>query len=314
MTTLADSEKQTRGPRIWAIGGGKGGVGKSVLSTGIAMTLARQGQRCIMIDADLGGANLHTFLGMGHPKYTLSDLFGKKSKTLQDILLDTPFDNLQLISGARAMLDMANMNYLQKMKLIRQVYSLNADHIFIDLGAGSSFNVLDFFIVAHNGVMVVMPTPTSIENAYHFLRAVYFRKLRKVVRELKVEDLVDSALNDKVKRGIRSPRDLMSDLQQRDRVAGDQIAQAMGQFSPRLIINQVQRSEGHVLAEEIALACREFFGIELNVAGVVRSDDRVLKSLKSRRPVLDMFPNSFFAEDVRCVVQQMTLSPELVYG
>lgn len=307
MTGSADFDKQTPGPRIWAIGGGKGGVGKSVVSTGIAMTLASQGQRCIMIDADLGGANLHTFLGMSHPKRTLSDLFRKQAKGLQDIILTTPFDNLWLISGARAMLDMANPTYLQKMKVIRQIFSLHADHIFIDLGAGSSFNVLDFFIAAHDGLMVVMPTPTSIENAYHFLKAVYYRKLRKVVRELKVERLVDSALSEKVLSGIRSPRDLMIDLQRRDPVAGAQILRAMAPFSPRLIVNQVQRNEDRDLGAKMALACRDFFGIDMTVPGVVQTDERVLMALKSRRPVLEMFPNGPFAADIRRIVQQMTL-------
>ncbi len=314
MTGSADSEKQASNPQIWAIGGGKGGVGKSVISTGIAMTLASQGKRCIMIDADLGGANLHTFLGMSHPSHTLSDLFNKQVNGLQDILLRTPYDNLWLISGARAMLDMANPSYLQKMKVIRQIFTLHADHIFIDLGAGSAFNVLDFFIAAHEGLMVVMPTPTSIENAYHFLKAVYYRKLRKVVKQLKAEPLVNSALNEKVIRGLRSPRDLMLDLKRRDPAVGEQIAQAMMPFSPRLIVNQVQRNEDRELGMKIALACRDFFGIEVTVPGVVRTDDRVLMALKSRRPVLDMFPNSPFADDVRRIVLQMTLATEMSNG
>lgn len=307
MTGPVDSGTERSGPRIWAIGGGKGGVGKSVVSTGIAMTLASQGERCIMVDADLGGANLHTFLGMSHPRHTLSDLFRKEVNGLQDILLATPFDNLWLISGARAMLDIANPSYQQKMKIIRQIFSLHADHIFIDLGAGSSFNVLDFFIAAHDGLMVVMPTPTSIENAYHFLKAVYYRKLRKIVRELKAERLVDVALSEKVKSGIRSPRDLMADLQHRDRMLGDQIALAMRPFSPRLIVNQVQRPEDSALGRKMALACRDFFGIDVVVPGTVKTDERVLMALKSRRPVLEMFPNSPFAEDVLRIVRQMTL-------
>jgi flagellar biosynthesis protein FlhG len=314
MTNSVDSEKQTSGPRVWAVGGGKGGVGKSVLSTGLAMTLASQGQRCVMIDADLGGANLHTFLGMSSPSLSISDLFRDPGKKLQDILLTTPFDNLGLISGARAMLNVANLNYLQKMKLIKQLFSLEADHIFIDLGAGSSFNVLDFFITAHDGLMVVMPTPTSIENTYHFLRAAYFRKLRKVIRDLKVESLVDSALGEKVKGGIRSPRVLMADLQRRDRIVGEQIDRAMMLFRPSLIINQVQRHGDRNLGNEIALACRDFFGIEVTIAGVVRVDERVLMSLNSRRPVLAMYPNSPFAEDVRRIVQKMGLVAEMRDG
>lgn len=314
MSVLAEPKNQETVPRIWAIGGGKGGVGKSVVSTGIAMTLARQGQRCVMIDADLGGANLHTFLGMPHPRHTLSDFFSKQADGLKDILLTTPYENLSLISGARAKLDMANLNYLQKLKMIRQISSLDADHVFIDLGAGSTYNVLDFFVAADDGLMVIMPTPTSIENAYHFLRAVYFRKLRKVVRDLKVEGLVDSVMNENAKTGVRSPRDLMIALKDRDPVVGNQINRKMMSFSPRLIVNQVERHEGRDLAREIELACRNFFGVSITLAGIVRTDDRVLMSLRSRRPVLEMFPTSHFAEDMRSIVQQMTSSVEMADG
>ncbi len=311
MTGPVYTEEQAFKPHVWAIGGGKGGVGKSALTTGIAMTLASQGRRCIMIDADLGGANLHTFLGMSPPKHTISDLFRDPDKNLQDILLATPLSNLSLISGARAMLNVANLKHLQKMKLIRQLFSLEADYIFIDLGAGSSFNVLDFFIAAHNGLMVVTPTPTAIENTYHFLRAAYFRKLRQVIRDLNVEGLLDASLDEKGKSGIRSPRDLMALLRRRDPRAGEQIDQAMISFNPSLIVNQVQRHEDRNLGKEIAIACKGFLGINVTVAGAVRADEQVLMSLNSRRPVLSMFPQSSFAEDVRRIVRQMGLVTEM---
>ena len=191
MTDQPGSEPQNRKPRVWAVGGGKGGVGKSAITTSLALSLARRGKRCILVDADLGGANLHTFVGMINPERTLSDLFRKDVSGLQDILLPTKFENLWLISGAKALLDMANPAHVQKMKVIRQIFSLNADHIFIDLGAGSAFNVIDFFLAAQEGLMVIMPTPTSVENAYHFLKAVYYRKLKRVVKSLKAEQLVD---------------------------------------------------------------------------------------------------------------------------
>ncbi|MBW2473020.1 MAG: P-loop NTPase [Deltaproteobacteria bacterium] len=305
MTRPVPVEKPNIKPHVWAIGGGKGGVGKSALTTGIAMTLAGQGQRCVMIDADLGGANLHTFLGMSSPEHTISDLFRDPTKNLQDILLATPFENLGLISGARAMLNVANLKHFQKEKLIRQVFSLEADYIFIDLGAGSSFNVLDFFIAAHNGLMVVTPTPTSIENTYHFLRAAYFRKLRHVIRDLKVEALVDSSLDDKEKSGIRSPRDLVAELRRRDPSAGEEIDRAMMSFSPGLIVNQVQRHQDRNLGKEMALACKDFLGIDVTMAGSVRTDEQVLMALNSRRPALSMFPQSNFAKDVRQIVQKL---------
>jgi flagellar biosynthesis protein FlhG len=305
MIMSAPVEKKSVKPVVWAVAGGKGGVGKSVLTTGIAMILASQGHRCILMDADLGGANLHTFLGMSPPKKTISDLFSDPAKNLQNILLTTPFVNLSLISGARAMLNIANLKYLQKEKLIRQIFSLKADFIFIDLGAGSTFNVLDFFIAAHHGLIVITPTPTSIENAYHFLRAAYFRKLRQVIRELQVSSLVDSAFAEKDKNRIRSPRELMNNLRHRDRTTCELIDRAMMSFSPCLIVNQVQRKEDNNLGQEIAVACKDFLGINITVAGDVRTDEEVLISLKSRQPVLTMFPKSTFIKDVRLIVKKL---------
>lgn len=314
MTASVHTGHKTLAPSIWAVGGGKGGVGKSVLTTSIAMTLAAQGRRCIMIDADLGGANLHTFLGMSPPKHSISDLLRDPGKKLQDILLATPFDNLSLISGARAIHNVANLKHMQKEKLIRQLFTLDADYIFIDLGAGSSFNVLDFFIAATNGLVVVTPTPTAIENTYHFLRAAYFRKLRQVIRDLKAEGLLDSSLDEKEKTGIRSPRDLMLALQRSDPEVGAHIDQAMLLFNPGLIVNQAQRHEKRNLGREIALACKDFLGINLTLAGIVRADEQVLLSLNSRRPVITTYPNSSFAEDVRRVVQNLGLVTEMCNG
>ena len=311
MTAPVHAENKAFQPNVWAIGGGKGGVGKSALTTGIAMTLAGLGRRCIMIDADLGGANLHTFLGMSPPQQTISDLLRDSGKNLQDILLATPFDNLSLISGARAIHNVANLKHMQKEKLIRQLFTLEADYIFIDLGAGSSFNVLDFFIAAHNGLVVVTPTPTSIENTYHFLRAAYFRKLRHVIRDLKAQDLVDSSLGEKDKTGIRSPRDLMHTLRHRDPEVGTQIDQAMLSFNPGLIVNQAQRHEKRNLGKEVALACKDFLGINLTLAGTVRADEQVLLSLNSRRPVITTYPDSSFAEDIRRIVQKLGLVTEM---
>lgn len=310
MTDRPGAEQQNHKPRVWAVGGGKGGVGKSVITTSLAISLARRGERCILIDADLGGANLHTFVGMHNPERTLSDLFRKDVAGLQDILLPTKFENLWLISGAKALLDMANPAHFQKMKIIRQIFSLHADHIFIDLGAGSAFNVLDFFLAAHEGLMVIMPTPTSVENAYHFLKAVYYRKLKRVVKTLKAEQLVDGVLAEKVERGIRSPRDLVRDIQSIDPEIGLAIAKNMSFLTPQLIVNQVRRGEDLDLGNKIAMACRDFFGINMRVSGNIRSDERVLASLKARRPTLEMFQNSPFADDIERVVRTIYPSTE----
>lgn len=289
------SEHAMKTPRIWAVGGGKGGVGKSVIVTNLAIALSRQGLRCAILDADLGGANLHTLLGISTPEITLSSFFSRQVASLGDILLPTPHRNLWLISGARAQLDMANPQHALKEKLLRQMLTLDVDFLLLDLGAGSNFTTLDFFLAAHRQIVVVTPTPTSVENAYHFLKAAYFRKLRRAIRQAKVGGAVNEMLEDRVLRGIGSPRELLIDLARQDPAAAAGIGAELEQFTPYLIVNQTRRDEETLLGSQMASACRHFFGTGCEYLGPVWNDDRVYYAIQKRRPVLDAYPQSPFA-------------------
>jgi flagellar biosynthesis protein FlhG len=289
------SEQAMKAPRIWAVGGGKGGVGKSVIVTNLAIALSRQGQRCAILDADLGGANLHTLLGMTTPEITLSSFFSRQVPSLRDTLISTPYKNLWLISGARAQLDMANPQHALKEKLLRQLQTLDVDFLLLDLGAGSNFTTLDFFLAAHRQIVVVNPTPTSVENAYHFLKAAYFRKLRRAIRQAKANSMVDQLVEDRVLGGLGSPRELLIDLLQRDPAMAAPIKAELQQFVPHLIVNQTRRDEETVLGTQMASACKDFFGTRCEYLGSVWNDDRVYYAIQKKRPVLDAYPQSPFA-------------------
>ena len=134
--------------QIWAIGGGKGGVGKSLVTANVSICLALMGHKVVTIDLDLGGANLHTCLGVPIPEKTLSDYISKKVSNLNEILTQTAIPNLSIISGAQDEVGVANLKSLQKAKILRRLRELKADYIILDLGAGTTFNTLDFFISA----------------------------------------------------------------------------------------------------------------------------------------------------------------------
>lgn len=267
----------TNPPRIWAVGSGKGGVGKSVVTANLAVALARQGKKCVILDADLGGANQHTVLGMENPRASLADLFSRAVPSLQELLLPTPIPNLWLISGARAQLDMANPKHALKEKIIRQLGTLEMDHVLIDLGAGSTFNVLDFFLAAHERIVVVVPVPTAMENVYHFLKAAYFRGLKRAIQRAGAARIVDQAMEEKVARGIRSPRELLAQITAMDPAAGAAIAREVAALAPRLIVNQVQQEEELELGRKMALAYRDYFGVPADFLGAIRNDDRAIQ-------------------------------------
>src|SRR5512137_2265033 len=99
--------------KMWAVGGGKGGVGKSMVTLLLGASLARLGRKVIMIDADLGGSNLHTLTGIRYPEYTLGDFIARKVETIEQLVVETPIDKLKLICGADDILGIANPKFTQ---------------------------------------------------------------------------------------------------------------------------------------------------------------------------------------------------------
>ena len=287
------------GPRIWAIGGGKGGVGKSVVTTNLATAVARTGARVVVIDADLGGANLHTMVGVPSPKRNLSDFISRRVSNLSEILTPTPIDNLWLVSGAKALLETANPNYSQKGKILNHIRKLDVDHVFLDLGAGTAFNVLDFFLVARKGVIVVVPEATSVENAYFFIKAAYFRKLKRAKPRAQVKAAIDEVMKSDARKSVRTPRDLMARVMAVDPEAGAALMEEASTFSPTVIVNRVERSEQARLGIEMGSACRDYFGIQLRCLGTLPFDNLVRRSVDERRPAVDLFPQSTFAGAIR---------------
>lgn len=308
--SVPEPQEQRRRPRILAIGGGKGGVGKSAITVNLAVAMARKGKRCVLVDADLGGANLHTLVGLPSPRTSLADLFTRDVKSLQEILLPTGIPRLELISGARSLLDMANPKHALKQKIIRQLFTLDADVVLIDLSAGATFNVIDFFLAADDPLAVVVPTPTSVENAYHFLKAAFYRRLKWAIAEAGAGPWVDLALEEKVMRGIRSPRELIRHLLSEDPEAGRKVAGAMARLRPKLIVNQIRRDEELQLGQQMASACLDFFGIEMEFLGGIRNDDRVVFSVQMKRPALEAYPFCPFSLAIEGLAQRLLASAQ----
>lgn len=293
------------GPRVWAIGGGKGGVGKSVVTTNLAVAVARSGARVAVVDADLGGANLHTMVGVPSPKRNLSDFIARRVSTLAEVMIPTPIENLWLVSGAKALLETANPNWGQKSKILSHIARLDVDHVFLDLGAGTAFNVLDFFLIARKGILVVVPETTSVENAYFFIKAAYFRKLKRAQPRAQVKAAIDQVMGSEMRRSIRNPRDLMAQVMAVDAEAGAALMEEASTFSPSVIVNRVERSEQARLGAEMGSACRDYFGIRLRCLGTLPVDNLVQRSVDKRRPAVDLFPQSSFAGAVRNIASSL---------
>jgi flagellar biosynthesis protein FlhG len=314
MRNLNHLDVNTSKPCIWAIGGGKGGVGKSVITANMAIRLAQMGKRCVAMDVDLGGANLHTVIGMPSPDYTLSDFIQKKVDNLSDLMTPTPVPNLWIISGSKALMDMANPKHTQKEKMIRHLSLLDVDYILLDLGSGSGFNILDFFLIAQEGILVILPEPTSVENAYHFIKAAFYRKLKRATKKSGVAEAVDRAMEEKIARGIQSPRTLIRNVLEIDPEAGMALQEEASRFRPNIIVNQIRRLDEKNLGKDIAIACHDYFGIDVKFLGSIDEDDSVRKAIKLKKPVIDAFPACPFSQSIQSIVNNLFTRPEVKFG
>jgi flagellar biosynthesis protein FlhG len=280
------------GPHLVAVGGGKGGVGKTLLVANLAAALAQAGRRVVAIDTDLEGANLHTVLGVSAPKTSLADFVAKRESDLRKLVVDTPIPGLRLIAGTHGHLGAPQPRSFRRVALLGELRKLPADHVLVDLGAGTHPSVMDYFLVGNDGILVMTPEPTSVENAYSFLRAAFYRRLRLAMTSESARALVHQAMDQGNARGIRTPLDLLREIRAIAPEEGERFADAVQSFRPRLVVNAARTPEDVRLGFSVRSVCKKYFGIEADYVGYVNHDEAVTKAIRQRRPVVVTHPHS----------------------
>jgi len=266
------ADRPTEPPIIWAVGGGKGGVGKSVLSTIFALWLARMGKRTIIVDVDLGGANVHTLLGIKSPPKTINDYITKKYPNLEDICINTGVENLRLLSGASEILSLANLQFAQKVKIIQGLRQLNAEYVILDLGAGTSYNVLDFFLIAQRQVVMLTPQPISIQNSYAFVRNAVYRKLSRITSQKPgMLSIIKSAMDPKNELNVRTIKELFQVIRNDGGAdAADFLKKELATIQPALVTNMVRNQKDRNAGSIIQLVSEKYLMIKpMDLGGIV---------------------------------------------
>jgi len=285
--------------RIIAIGGGKGGVGKSLLAANLGIYLAQLGKRVVLIDADLGGANLHTFVGVERPKITLGDFFDKRVARIEDCVVDTAVKGLGLVSGEGDPLWAANPRPATKNRLINQVREIDTDYLICDLPPGSGFIALDFFLVAHIGILVVVPEPTSVENTFRFIKSAFLRRLRDIQKVDKLP--VDRTFEG----GMPSPLDLYHAVKDGDPALAGRVLEEINRYRPRIVVNQTRTRADLDLGAQLKSAGRRRLGLNIDYLGHLETDDAVWGAVRKRRPLVVDHPESKVSKNVERIVRKL---------
>ncbi len=266
--------------KLWAIGGGKGGVGKSIVSLMLGTSLAKQGKKVILVDADLGGSNLHTLAGIRYPLYTLADFINRQVDNIEDVIMDTPVENMQLICGADDILGIANPKSTQKTRLFNHLKKLKADFIVLDLGAGASFTTMDFFLFAPNRICVLTPQITSIQNAYGFIKASLYRGLMQVFRdEPQAKELVRLASSAISGENIDSMEKLKDSLKNIDEQYERDLNAYLESLKIKTIINMVREDREKEVGNIVKSVADNYLSLPLENYGFVPYDRILINSI-----------------------------------
>ena len=273
-------------PTIISIASGKGGVGKSMVVSNLGIQLARKGLRVTLVDMDIGGANLHILFGMFHPPSTLTDFFTDRSVNLEDLahLVSSPLP-LRLIPGTGETLITANLQHAKKKRLIRHLQKLDTDVILVDVGAGTSYHTLDFFLLADHFLAVATPDPTSVLDLYRFIKLA---SIRKVLNAFLARDPIATALLNK---DFHSVSEVLEAVGSANESGVELAKQALHGFHPALILNRMT-PKSRINTLHLRNLLKQYVGTDLSVLGNIPEDPHVQQSILKYLPVVELAPKA----------------------
>jgi flagellar biosynthesis protein FlhG len=203
----------------------------------------------------------------------------------------------------------ANLNHFKKLRLLRQIRQLKAQDIILDLGTGSSFNTLDFFLSANPGIIVTTPEPTAIENSYLFLKSCIMRVLKLYMDHFGIPELHQKML-DQIEKNSQSLYGFFKSLIETDKSYGTVLYRALRNFRPCLIMNKARDERDVALGRSMADVVRKYLLIDLHYLGAIPYDDQVHSSLRSLRPFYAAHKDSDAAKAVREAAEELAYSVE----
>jgi flagellar biosynthesis protein FlhG len=315
-----DPQAEYRGrPRIIAVGGAKGGIGKSIFAASLGITLSRQGFRTAMVDLDLGGSDLHIYLGMSRiPDTTLNDFINRRVASLGDAAVSNGRGPV-LIAGNNGELGIANIAFQRKMRLIEGIRKLEADYVILDLGGGTDFNTLDFYLSADLGIVLATLDQPAYLEAYAFIKTALQRKLNRLFgadspfparKNTSLREIVAEGTLAADRENPRTIQDLLEKVERLDPVSLPLITDEILGFSPCLVINHSfdERAAGRV-AESLKSVARRRLSIDINHAGNISRNQLIERSTSyQHHPVISRPGSGRFASEIEAVAGALGLA------
>ena len=294
--------------QIIPIASGKGGVGKSLLSANLAVTLGQLGKKVILADLDLGASNLHLAIGQTAPKIGVGTFLSGESK-FADIIQPTDYMNVSFIAGDSEIPGLSALKTAQRNSLIKNFKKLDADYLILDLGAGTHTMILDLFLLSPQGIVVTAPTVTATLNGYLFLKNAVFRLMAATFKKgTKAGSYLEKIRADSASMQRLYIPKLVEAIAAVDPVNAKKFREKMDKFHPRLIMNMIDEPKDADKALKIRRSCQTYLGLDVEHLGVMYRDSLQDKALASRMPVVTYKKNSVLSQAVYRIAEKLLQS------
>jgi flagellar biosynthesis protein FlhG len=270
---------------IVSFASGKGGVGKSTTVANLGLLLARRGLSVVLIDLDVGGADLHVLFGELSPTRTLTDFISKRVERLDQVAQPLGWcPKLRLIAGTGETLRTTNPAAQTKRKLERHIRRLEADVILLDIGAGTNYHALDFFLWADVPVAISTPDPTAVLDLYKFVKLAATRRMLAVLgtRSEGGEQVLSE--------DFRTLEQLMAAASSAGPEVEARAKSALSALRVCLLLNQASGERAGI--GRVRTVIKRFLGSEAFELGQIPSDPAVGQSVRRFMPVVEAAPHS----------------------
>ncbi len=293
--------------QIITLGGGKGGIGKSIMCTNLAVGMALSGQKVVLMDGDFGASNLHALLGISHPPYGFQDLFTNHRLDPESLLIKTGIDNLKFISSAGDNPGSANIDPERVQTIISFLKQLKAHTVILDLGPGTSFNVLDFFNIHDQCIVMSTPEVTSVMKTFSFVRAALFRKISLHLKDApELQRLVDHSHPSQADVETCTIDILRENIKKVDGSQTEEVEKIIRSFKPEVIINRVRNKKDLQTGDNLTNLVKKFLDVDLKYLGHVIESDQVRDSVEEMVPFLIKDPQSTPSKNLQEIIGEIT--------
>ena len=312
--TLTAYEQGSGKGDIIAVGGAKGGIGKSIFAVNLAVLLASMGKKTLLVDLDLGGANVHLYLGELTLKGSINDFLYNKAPRFQDIAVRSKYGPFY-IGGDSSQLGAANITFAQKLKLLKAVKSIDADFVILDLGGDTAYNIIDFFLAADHGIVVTTCDPASDLEAYNFLKVALYRKINRIFgaesvypekKDGDLRDLIHEFTAPSSRAGENTIGELLALIKEKQPRHLSMMKELISSYQPRLVINRVTDScNVHDVVERIKTVSKKMLSIHVDHIGTLPHQQEIEASARELIPVIAKYPQGIIARHTHRIVRTL---------